>query len=88
MTNTVHIQGSDGELVVDRATGAVLKRNGEAIGGAGYPEIEWFQPATLTGSHLDILECGYWTRAGAYEPPEPRFMAHVADLKAGGAGLL
>lgn len=88
MSSIVHIQGSDGDLTVDQASGDILTRDGETEGGTAYLEITRFDPATLTDSHMDILECGYWSADGAYEPPEPDFMAHVANINAGGEGLL
>jgi hypothetical protein len=84
---SVEIRGSYGTLISNLTTGAIIERI-DCEGEDGYPEIAKFDPGTLKGQHMDILECGYWSVDGTYEPPEPDFVAHVADLEAGGTGLL
>lgn len=74
------IQGTHGELVVDRKTGDIISRTPREDGQAAYAEISRFDPDTLTGEGLDILECGYFEASGAYVPPDADFLAHVASL--------
>jgi hypothetical protein len=85
--NIIEISGSHGDLIVDIVTGEIIERQTDE-GEEGYPMIVRFNPATLKGECMDILECGYWTADGSYEPPEPDFVAHVENIEAGGSGLL
>ena len=78
------IQGSHGELVVDRETGGIISRTPWGDEQTAYSEIARFDPDTLTGEGLDILECGYFEASGAYVPPDADFLAHVASLSSHG----
>lgn len=78
--------GSWGTLVVDGSTGCILEYEPEL----DYPEDDYWHiqrfdleeyrrhyPSNPTGT-IDILDIGYWTVSGDYEPPEPDYRKEVA----------
>jgi hypothetical protein len=75
MRKTFIVVSSEGALTVHRDTGAVIGRVTES--GAGIADIvrfdlsEWH--TTYKGEQLpesvDILDLGFWTVSGRYEPP-------------------
>jgi hypothetical protein len=79
MTTTailVTLDGSHGTLIVHRSTGTIVKRKGrcrcEDCGGAPYGNIGRIDPASFQmepeRDHFDVLEAGFWTPKGDFEP--------------------
>ena len=87
--------GAHGVLSFDSVTGAVLRAERCACadcaaredGVTGYGDIARIDitelaaefPTAEHGGELDILEVGYWTRSGHYEPPADSFREWCAD---------
>lgn len=74
---TVTATGDHGSITFRKSDGVVVARDFDSgfhnDEHAGYPFILWANPATLTGSDMDILHVGYYlqmpTNAVRYEPP-------------------
>jgi hypothetical protein len=85
--NVCLIQGSWGQLRVDAETGDVLRLTDESkdAQGEGYHDIarfdleEWkrfYNQGTCRGA--DILDVGYWTNEGIYEPAAAKHHGEIA----------
>lgn len=92
---TVH--SSHGDLAVDSLTGAVLVAASVYFKGSDDAESlrhiarfnldEWrktYPGEIMTGTHIDILDLGFWITDGTYTPPDEFWRDEFrAQLKAG-----
>lgn len=81
--NIVEVYGNYGTLSVHRESGFIISaQKFEWVSKPGYlteykvdgvakeyADIAFFNPDTLTHSHMDILSTGYFTTTGHYERP-------------------
>ena len=72
MPSHIIVSGSHGNLTVHRTTGIILQRIDHSVDDDPYSDIAWFDPICFSAEprrdSFDILETGYWTRDGSYEP--------------------
>lgn len=80
---TFTVTGTHGEITVNAETGETIRQVTtcacENCEGRGYANIvkfdieEWKRAypgeTPMTAGQIDILDLGYWTKGGAYEPP-------------------
>lgn len=89
MTGTITLHGSHGTAEFDAVTGEFISTQPD-YGGDGYPDIarlhivEWraaYPGEDPLTSDWDVLDWGYWTRAGQYEPPANDWRGLVVQMK-------
>ncbi len=82
------VYGCGGELTVSASSGQVLEYDDMGYGDNEYAGIvfvnvdEWHNshPGTVL-DRIDILDLGYWTESGEYEPPENDWRRLMASLE-------
>lgn len=92
---TMQIFGNCGHLLVELEHGLIVDRldyepDGVPGTAESYDFIAKFDVAefartytdeTIAGTHVDILDIGYWTVDGQYEPAEPSVRADIAQFQ-------
>ena len=86
---TFTVRGSHGTLTVDAQTGTILRDESEYITPdytdiAGFDITEWkraYPCERIDGQNIDILDFGYWTTSGIYEPPAMEWREKVREAR-------
>ena len=84
----IRIRGNWGVLVVSAWTGLIIEvepaegEEDDVDGDWGYPgiarfDIDEYRETYGVVEDTDILDIGYWTHSGLYEPAEPDFRKNV-----------
>lgn len=72
----IRAESSNGFVEFDRASGVVLNVHEDpgcegalsVISRVDIPDLQAAYPGGIVPPQVDILECAYWTRGGAYAP--------------------
>lgn len=64
------LRSSYADITVERETGAVITIDYAAMGGTNeWDDVARFDPETLSGDEMDVLDAGFWTKGGEHVPP-------------------